>query len=348
MFENDEWKPSIDDINLNLYNYEKLCRTTCNFDVGIAPLSMIIGFDGSLILPAIDQYNNSHKALEAYNTFLSYVLFGGIFIKAIEPNDISQGYLNNIGYFRIHKAGDGSAAKFHQAAQLRSLNTLDSIRLLNPEKIQKSDLENAFWSGRKYLPAIGHSSLSLLMKGITHFTNHLHTEALVCLWTFLEQLINNIWRLEIVNNCNAHSGHKSFLNDNRTWTIAAKSEMLYQKNFFDAPIYSLLSKIRKKRNDLIHNGTVPDDKDVIGLIKLVFQIISLIKSGYKYNNYLDKSFNAICHNSSREVFGPRESKHAVDQIQYWRKIPPIPGEREWGDKPFDDIAEIHLLPIDKE
>lgn len=347
-FDHDEWNPSINDINLNSYKYEKLCRTTCNFDVGIAPLSMIIGFDGSLILPAIDKCNSSSKALEIYNVFLANVLLGGIFIKAIEPVDISQGFLNGIGYFRIFEAGEGGAAKFHQAAQLKSLNSLDAIRLLNPQKILKSDLEKAFWSGSKYSSALGYSSLSLLIKGITHYSNNLYTEALVCLWTFIEQLIDNIWRLEIVNVGNAHAGHKSFLQDNRTWTIAAKSEMLYQKNFLDIPTYASLSKIRKVRNDLIHNGTVPSDDAVICLIKLVLEIISLIKSRYVNKNELDKTFEIVCHANSRDVFAQREKGISTDQIEYWREIPPIPGDKEWGDKSFDDIAEIHLIPIDKE
>lgn len=71
--ENEEWKPSIDDINESSYDYVKLNRTSTAIDIGIAPLSMIIGFDGSLILPCIKEYADVNKAVDKFNETLGYL-----------------------------------------------------------------------------------------------------------------------------------------------------------------------------------------------------------------------------------------------------------------------------------
>ena len=47
----DKWNPSLDEINTLSYDYVKLNRNSTALDVNIKPFSLIVGFDGSLILP---------------------------------------------------------------------------------------------------------------------------------------------------------------------------------------------------------------------------------------------------------------------------------------------------------
>ena len=49
--ETDNWNPTLEQINGKDYDYVKLNRMSTFIDIGIAPLSLGIGFDGSLILP---------------------------------------------------------------------------------------------------------------------------------------------------------------------------------------------------------------------------------------------------------------------------------------------------------
>jgi len=52
MLDGEEWSPSIEEINSGSYDAIKLFRSSLNVDVGIAPLSLIVLFDGTLVLPA--------------------------------------------------------------------------------------------------------------------------------------------------------------------------------------------------------------------------------------------------------------------------------------------------------
>ena len=41
----DKWSPTLKEINTLSYDYVKLNRNSTNFDIGIRPFSLIIGFD---------------------------------------------------------------------------------------------------------------------------------------------------------------------------------------------------------------------------------------------------------------------------------------------------------------
>lgn len=51
MRDTDKWSPTLNEINTLTYDYIKLNRNSTNVDIEIRPFSLIIGFDGSLILP---------------------------------------------------------------------------------------------------------------------------------------------------------------------------------------------------------------------------------------------------------------------------------------------------------
>ncbi len=61
--EGDAWEPTLDQINSCNYDYVKLHRISTYLDVGIAPYSMGVCFDGTLVLPAIPQYKEKAKSL---------------------------------------------------------------------------------------------------------------------------------------------------------------------------------------------------------------------------------------------------------------------------------------------
>src|SRR5690349_2051092 len=66
----DTWNPTLRQINDRKYDYVKLCRLSMFLDVGIAPYSMAISFDGSFILPALGKFRNRDVALQKFNETL--------------------------------------------------------------------------------------------------------------------------------------------------------------------------------------------------------------------------------------------------------------------------------------
>jgi len=98
---NDNWSASLDEINAKSYDTTKLFRTSLNIDVGISPLSLIVLFDGTLVLPMCSDIPNN-RALSIFNKHLTDLLLGGLFVKEVAPDDVTPGSLNFWGYHRHH------------------------------------------------------------------------------------------------------------------------------------------------------------------------------------------------------------------------------------------------------
>ena len=76
--ESEAWRPSLEQINGRDYDYVKLHRMSTYFDVGIAPYSLGICFDGTLVLPAIPKFQERSNALAQFNETLAELLLGGV------------------------------------------------------------------------------------------------------------------------------------------------------------------------------------------------------------------------------------------------------------------------------
>ena len=97
----DKWNPSLDEINTLSYDYVKLNRNSTALDVNIKPFSLIVGFDGSLILPCIPPYNTKEGAVDLFNRFLGILLIGGIFSEAVIPDNVSYGHMIHLSLIHI-------------------------------------------------------------------------------------------------------------------------------------------------------------------------------------------------------------------------------------------------------
>lgn len=95
-FDGEKWNPSIDEINAGSYDATKLFRSSLNVDVDIAPLSLIVLFDGTLVLPACAEIPK-HRALAIFNKHLTNLLLGGLLVEEVAPDDVTPGSLNFLG-----------------------------------------------------------------------------------------------------------------------------------------------------------------------------------------------------------------------------------------------------------
>lgn len=136
--ETDNWNPTLKEINEKSYDYVKLNRLSTFIDIGIAPLSLGIAFDGSLILPATKEFIEKEKSLEKFNQTLGYLLIGGIYSEAVQPDNISYGSLFFDGYSKNHGGGSGLIANFHRSIRLKLVGTMDVMKLMNPLSISKN------------------------------------------------------------------------------------------------------------------------------------------------------------------------------------------------------------------
>ncbi|MBD2162415.1 hypothetical protein H6F46_17125 [Limnothrix sp. FACHB-1083] len=349
--EEDQWNPTLEEINSREYDYVKLHRMSTYLDVGIAPLSLGITFDGSLILPALPEFAVKDAALEEFNKALAYLLFGGIYTEAVSPEDITIGTLTLDGYSRSVQPAYGAAGRFHQSIRDKYASGLDLIQLLHPRKIFVKDLKLAFEKGKNTLSKLDSLSVNLLLIGVTYFVKHQWAEALVILWTVVEQVISHIWKSEIINVEESPDqeiqGRKRFLQDFRTWTTATKVEILYQKNLMTHMEYSLLNIARKSRNDFVHSGKVPNQECATACINVLFNLVSLVISQYQDSQSLNDIRDSVTGNL-REPLVPKQERvipKGKDHEIYWCALPPLPGDPLWGDKEYEIIEELVLEPV---
>lgn len=344
----DSWNPTLEQINDRNYDYVKLCRLSMFIDVDIAPYSMAISFDGSLILPGIEKFRDRDVALNKFNETLGILLLGGIYSEAVQPIDISYGTMFLDGYVKHHGGGSGSISNFHSAIRTKTVGIGDVIHLLEPKNILNTDMQEAYKKGKEYFQKISGLSPNLLLNGISNYVKHQWIEGLIFLWTTIEQLVNKIWEKEILVSSqpeeNKIDGRSAFLEDFRVWTTSTKIEVLYQKNIIPNELYRLLNIARKARNDFVHKSKELNEEKVRAALESLFILLSLIISDYKSSDRLKETLQIIFTNQRGDLF-PRKTIFKKEEVSHWMEVPPLPGDTHWKGE-YEIIKEFVLKPLE--
>ncbi|MBZ5655408.1 MAG: hypothetical protein LAO56_09010 [Acidobacteriia bacterium] len=344
----DEWAPSLDQINGRSYDYVKLHRASTFIDIGIAPFSLVVCFDGTLALPAIEKYRDPENALVEFNKFLCETLLGGTYCEAMTPDDICLGMMTFNAYCKMTGASRGARSNFHNAIRHKHVGTLDAILLLKPETILVSELQKAVVIGRARLAEIGSVAVETLLYGATFFARNQWVESLIHLWTSTEQIVEAIWRDRVLS-APAVTGiptksRLAFLKDHRTWPVATKIELLYQKGLLPEQTYALLNTARKARNDFAHSGATPSHLEVEAALDGLFQMAALRITDHSDRNALDEIPKLVKGRGRTYAEWDRQGK-PLEGVTHWLSIPLIPGDPGWGDAPYEIIEELQLKPI---
>jgi hypothetical protein len=344
--DSDVWAPTLEQINRRDYDYVKLNRMSTFIDIGIRPFSLGIGFDGSLILPATEDYKSRENALQKFNETLGILLLGGIYSESVQPENISYGLLHFDGYIKNHGGGTDLIANFHRSIRTKLVGTLDVISLLNPPMVSVRSIEDSYQKGKDIFSKLKNLSPNLLLDGTSNYVRHQWSESLIFLWTSIEQLIDLIWQQEVVNVTTEESvdGRKDFLKDHRTWTSSTRIELLFQKGIVPLDVYQFLNSARKVRNDFIHNGKQLTEDKTKNALEGLFRLISLVMTNYKSSTELGSILRLIYENQRGELF-PKKTTYEKHEVTHWLKFPALPGDSHWGDKEYEIIEELVLRPI---
>lgn len=338
----DKWSPTLNEINTLSYDYVKLNRNSTNVDIGIRPFSLIIGFDGSLILPYMPPYNKKETAVNLFNRFLGELLLGGIFSEAVIPDNVSFGHMIVEGYNYIDGGFNGLISNFHQSIRLREVSNLDAIKLLEPITITSEELTNCYVKGHNIFSRLNHMSPNILLEGVSNYVSSNWAQSLILLWTAIEQLINQIWEEKVIS-LDISKKRREFLSDFRTWTSAAKIETLLLTGCINKETYEKLNTSRKTRNDFMHRTDNIRKESVEVSLDSLFQLISLIDSEYARID-LHNDILSMINNHQRGSLD-EHTKADNKEVKYWKYLPPLPGHSSWGDKPFEIIEDLQLREI---
>jgi hypothetical protein len=347
----DDWTVSLDEINAMRYDSTKLFRSSMNIDVGIAPLSLIVLFDGTLVLPRCSDISKT-RALTIFNRHLTDLLLGGIFVNEVSPDDVTPGSLNLWGYHR-HHCPTGRYARLSQSLRTRRADPDDAILLLKPKILTKSDYLLHHATGRAISGELPEAFSAVLLPSCTAFCNEEWERALILGWTSMELILEKIWVQRVVDGTQVAGIKKQrrnpFLSDTRTWSSSTRIELLWQIGVLTDDIYAFVDKARAARNAFIHSAKACAPEDARSAIDSVLSLIEIIAASggllFKRSTLMHMLDESTEH--FRSPIADEQGRLLIEPT-LWRYPDPAPGFDDWGDRPFEKRPEIQLRPLQED
>lgn len=164
-----------------------------------------------------------------------------------------------------------------------------------------------------------------LLKGVSGIARRDWGAALNNLWIVVEQLTEFLWDIKVlqkISNDEKITGRIEQLKDTRTWTAAARQELLFQKGVFDFMLLQHLYAARRSRNELMHRGTHPSEA---GARAAYLALIGLLRIALDGRSVPLFDLNLDDHSLS-DPFKPIERGPLNPTL--WMPIPKLPGEEE--------------------
>ena len=117
-------------------------------------------------------------------------------------------------------------------------------------------------------------------------------------------------------------GRVDQLSDTRTWTIAARHELLHQTGTIPVDVLSPLSTARRARNALAHTGRHPSESDATSAYESALALLQFANAG----TAIPLAGLDLADHTISDPFSPPEPM--VLQPTHWMSIPKLPGEAE--------------------
>ena len=250
--------------------------TTCDSEI-------LISKDGCIGTKLNNKIKNTEEALRIIsnhiNSFLGIINFGGLFFPPFSEKEI--GHIKRTkGKIELTSwSGDMYCTKIlRRSIQRYIIPDLKQIDIA-PINIQSSkNIKKAFTLGKKIVkhPCFRDNSQILCLESKTHYIQHRWSNALIIGWTFLEILLDELWKREIIKSIKSNeSERKDRLKDVRTYSAAIRIEFLYSKSILKRKLYNILNTIRSKRNNFIHKGKFITEQDANLLFEAINKLIKI-------------------------------------------------------------------------
>lgn len=320
------WTCTIEQVNSRSWDYAALHETAGGLDVGLAPpYHLVVARDGALALPPIPELRSDQAAVEYVNRCLAALLLGGIYCEAITADGIDIGSIIDWRYIRSSRSGMAAPNRFHKLIRYGQAAPIEAIALYKPRTVTLTSLAQAMRVGLRILDRLPAVRGDYFLRGVTGIARRDWGAALANTWIVVEQVLSELWRRHVIEPTvtgDATRARRDQLTDTRTWTASARIELLYQKGILPKETVASLSKARKARNDLSHEGKHPTHGDALGAYDGICGLLTVALEGERPPLFdLDLADHMLS-----DPFDP--PKHAGVQPTHWMEIPKLPGELE--------------------
>jgi hypothetical protein len=234
-------------------------------------LSALVSLDGCIAIPRNQKHPSHETAISAFNRIFCAILLGGTHTEAIDLQRLVCGSLHSKDSIFINNPS------LHSRIRHKHGSDDDMFNLVYPRTVKSEELKNSYSLGLSFLNKLDSFSPIFLLRGYSSSLYRNFVDALSNLWIVVEQLISILWENSFVLNPKFHppsiNGRtNSFRQDNRTWSMAVKLELLWQTNLLTTDTFTALSSARKARNDLAHAGKFPTTATIYSLWSAIFEL----------------------------------------------------------------------------
>lgn len=318
------WEVELEQINNISYNHSNLIRIVCKIKTEENELDALICYDGAIAIARNGKFHKKEEAINFFNKLFSKLLFDGFYDEGVDSRDIVSGRIHEGWGIDNTEFGGSASSQSHSKVRTRTASNMDTIFLASPRVLKVSSLNESINKGNKIFAKIPNLTPKFLIKGITEIQYQNWDLVLSNLWITSEQIIDYLWYHSFLPNQDYHPNHeidgrkKSLKDDNRTWSMAIKQEMLFQNKIITEDILTNLFNARKVRNKIVHEGKTVDRNVALGLFDAIKELIQIVVN---QKNIVD---NKIF--SRNEVFikkhkNQEEIKFDNSLYDDWKKIP---------------------------
>lgn len=267
---------SLDQINANSYDGNKLSEAVATLPLNSAEhIHALISYDGAIAIPMNADYPTGEKALEGINRMMCAILLGGIHAEVISPEGLVCGSLHNESCLFSYTPSLHTRLQHNAASMQERL-----IPLMHPRVLYVSDLREAYFHGLSVIDAISNFSPFFLLHGYSAMVYQNRSDALNSLWIAIEQITCNLWENDFLSALTSQPPHvrdrfAELKREKKLDRISAKHELLNLSKVITDDCFAALSSARKIRNELVHEGLVPDFCIIENLWKHISELLEL-------------------------------------------------------------------------
>ncbi|WP_156363648.1 hypothetical protein [Sphingomonas sp. Leaf357] len=328
----DDWSPTLEQVNAGTYDPLKLKRISFYLDVGLPHGNpMGFGFDGSMIIPRNPHLRSADDAVDEFNRVVAALLIGGLRLHQVVSGDLAFGSLYATGYYR-YEHPHGILPTLHQAWGEAAAGGYLSIDLLHPSRISKADTVAALDAGRPVLAAAHRIDPATLVMAFSHHVATEYRNSLIYSWLIVEQLVSQIWDDVFLSQRMARFQERVGQLQASARSAAVRVEFLTEAGLVDRKLYRYLQRARNARNDLIHKGAKPSQGDSYFSLVALARLLELICA----NGSVPFDVRAFLQGLGKRSERPRREgvmraeEADWSEVAYWREVKPIPGEKQWS------------------
>ncbi|PUE65987.1 hypothetical protein [Arcobacter caeni] len=263
----DDFVVTLDEINSNLYDTRILSKFVTklkNYDEK-SQLDILVTFDGSIMLPIDENYNTTEKAVSKFNEIIGALFLGGILVKPIDLTKLQQGCIIENG---------GSNFSYipspNNDFRNKSSSITERIKALYPNHIQVEEFIEAYNFGINIINKVNFSPIFLAL-GYHYLNQGKIAESLSNLWIVMEQITDFLYQNKIDSSISKILKRALPKNIN----IKTKHDILHEIKIINEQSFQILKSNRTDRNNLLHDGIIPNRENVIKLWTTLLDLLEV-------------------------------------------------------------------------